>query len=96
MLVIKGLLGLCELGALLLLARLLDARALILYAWNPVIVLELWGQAHTEAIAVLGMVGCVWAVRRSVPCRLKSIKAPWSSTGSSFSRSSRIRESGAV
>lgn len=62
---IKGLLGSCELGALFLLARLLDRRKLMLYAWCPVIVLELWGQAHTEAIAVLGIAVCLWATKKS-------------------------------
>ncbi len=61
---IKGLLALCELAALLILARVLTRDKFLLYAWHPVIVLECWGQAHTETIAILGLAFCIWALRR--------------------------------
>ncbi|MFT5468946.1 MAG: alpha-1,6-mannosyltransferase [Verrucomicrobiales bacterium] len=48
-LAIRLLLGISEFAALLLLARIVQPRLLILYAWNPLVVLETWGQAHTEA-----------------------------------------------
>ena len=60
---IKGVLALFELAAFGLLARLLTLRKLLLYAWCPVVVLECWGQAHTETIAVFGIVLCLWAYR---------------------------------
>ncbi len=50
---VKVVLILFELAALLLLARMVDARALLLYAWNPLVLLEAAGQAHTEGALVL-------------------------------------------
>ena len=44
-------LGLVELGGLLLIARLVGPRSLLLYAWHPAVVTESWGQAHSEALA---------------------------------------------
>jgi alpha-1,6-mannosyltransferase len=62
--VIKGLLGLLEVGGLILLARLVSPGALALYAWHPLAIVETSGQGHTEA----GMVGLLllaaWAHRR--------------------------------
>ena len=58
---LKILFALAELGALLLLARLLNARQLILYAWNPLLLLETWGQPHSEALAILFLVVALWA-----------------------------------
>ncbi len=52
-----------EVAGLLMLARLLPARALILYAWNPLVLVEATGQAHSEALLVSLLVGCVAAYR---------------------------------
>lgn len=60
--VIKGVLVLFEIAALLLLARLVQARTLILYAWHPLVIIETAGQAHTESIMVFFMVAVVWAI----------------------------------
>jgi SAM-dependent methyltransferase len=46
-----------------LLSRITTARNLLLYAWNPLVLVEVAGQGHTEAAAVLGIVGAVWAVQ---------------------------------
>lgn len=54
--VIKTLLATCEFGALWLLSRRIAPRHLILYAWNPLVILAAAGQAHTEAAAVLFLV----------------------------------------
>jgi SAM-dependent methyltransferase len=54
--VIKTILAACEIGALWLLSRRCSPRTLILYAWNPLVILAAAGQAHTEAAAVLFLV----------------------------------------
>lgn len=61
--VMKVLVGLMELVALLLLARMVQWRGLILYAWNPVIMVETWGQGHSEGIAVGLIVLGLWALQ---------------------------------
>ncbi len=60
---IKGLLVLAELLAVFLLARMVSARLLILYALNPLVLLETAGQAHTESFLVLMLVLVVYLVR---------------------------------
>ena len=50
--VIKALFMLAEVGGLLLLARMTSARLLLLYAWHPLVLAEVAGQAHTEALLV--------------------------------------------
>ena len=50
--------------ALLLLARLVRGRALLLYAWHPLAVLEIAGQGHTEAAMLPALVlAVVWLDR---------------------------------
>lgn len=61
---IKALLIAMEVGALLLLARMVAARALVLYAWNPLVLLETAGQAHTENAMLLFLMLAVWYARR--------------------------------
>ncbi len=62
--VLKGLFGIAEFGGVLLLSRLTTARNLLLYAWNPLVLLETAGQGHTEALLVPLVVGLIWAARR--------------------------------
>ena len=62
--VIKAVFVLFELAGLFLLSRLTAARNLLLYAWNPLVLVEVAGQGHTEAAVVPFLVGAVWAVRR--------------------------------
>ena len=52
-----------EFGGVLLLARLAAARVVLLYAWNPLVLLETAGQGHTEALLVPLLFGALWAVR---------------------------------
>ncbi len=56
-----------ELAGVWAISRVVSARALVLYAWHPLAVIEVAGQGHTEA----GMVGmlllAVWAFRREKP-----------------------------
>jgi len=62
--VLKGLFAAVEFGGVVLLSRLASARNLLLYAWNPLVLIETAGQGHTEALLVPLIVGAVWAVRR--------------------------------
>jgi SAM-dependent methyltransferase len=61
---IKGAFAAVEVGGLVLLSRLTSARGLLLYAWNPLVVVETAGQGHTEAAAVALVIAAVWAVRQ--------------------------------
>lgn len=58
--VIKAVFLLLEMGGVLLLARMVEARNLLLYAWNPLVILEVAGQGHTEAAVILFLVLTVW------------------------------------
>ncbi len=60
---LKGLFTAAEFGGVLLLSRLATPRNLLLYAWNPLVLLETAGQGHTEALLLPFVVGAVWAVR---------------------------------
>lgn len=62
--VIKGIFLALEGAGLGLLATLTTARNVLLYAWNPLVLVEVAGQAHTEAALIPFLVGAVWAVRR--------------------------------
>ncbi len=56
-----------EFGGVWALSRMVSARALLLYAWHPLVVIEVAGQAHTEAGMVGGLLLAVWAWRRRRP-----------------------------
>lgn len=62
--VIKALFVLAELGGLFLLARMTSPRGLLLYAWNPLVLVETAGQAHTEAVLVPFLILAVYLARR--------------------------------
>lgn len=53
-----------ELLAIVLLARLVSSKALMLYTWHPLAVIEIAGQAHTEALAVCLLIVAVRAARQ--------------------------------
>ncbi|MXW65093.1 MAG: DUF2029 domain-containing protein [Bacteroidetes bacterium SB0668_bin_1] len=61
--VIKGLLALFEFGAVLVLSRMLRPRQLLLYAWNPAVVLAGAGQGHGEAAMVLFLALMLFALK---------------------------------
>lgn len=63
--VLKVLFAAAEFGGVLLLSRLISARNLLLYAWNPLVLIETAGQGHTEALMMPFLVGLIWAVRRN-------------------------------
>lgn len=61
--VIKGVFAAAEFGGLFFLSRLTKARNLLLYAWNPLVLIETAGQGHTEALLMLFLLAALWAVR---------------------------------
>lgn len=61
--VIKGVFVLAEVAGLFLLTQLTTSRNLMLYAWNPLVLLETAGQGHTEALLMPFLFGAVWAVQ---------------------------------
>ena len=63
---IKLALAAAEIGGLLLLARMVSPRSLVLYAWHPLAVIESAGQAHGEALLVGLLLACVWLARASL------------------------------
>ncbi|NND72683.1 MAG: methyltransferase domain-containing protein [Rhodothermales bacterium] len=54
---------LLEVIAVLLLSKIVSANNLLLYAWNPVVLIETAGQMHTESVLVLLLVASIWAMR---------------------------------
>lgn len=56
--------ALCEIGALFLLAKLVSPRALIFYAWNPLVLLETWGQTHTESAMLVCLVAMLVFIQK--------------------------------
>ncbi len=65
--VIKGLFVLLELVGVWLLGRLVEARGVLLYAWHPLVLVEVAGQAHTEAAMVGLLLAALWFVARHRP-----------------------------
>lgn len=65
--VIKAGLVAIELGGVVALTRMAGPQAALLYAWNPLVVIETAGQAHTEAAMVGFLFITVWAVRTDRP-----------------------------
>src|SRR5262249_49077608 len=69
MLALKVALGIGELTALAALLGLLRAREvpegrLVVYAWNPLLLVEVWGTAHLDALVLPAVVGATWACVR--------------------------------
>ena len=60
---IKGAFLLLEGVGVWMLAQMTTARNVLLYAWNPLVLVEVAGQAHTEAAMIPFLIGAVWAVR---------------------------------
>ena len=61
---IKLIFVLAELLAIFLLARIVSSGFVLLYAWNPVVLLETAGQAHTESAALLALILVLFLARR--------------------------------
>ena len=61
---IKLIFVLAELLAIFLLARIVSSGFVLLYAWNPIVLLETAGQAHTESAALLALILVLFLARR--------------------------------
>ena len=61
---IKLILVLAEILAIFLLARIVSSGFVLLYAWNPVVLLETAGQAHTESAALLALILVLFLAKR--------------------------------
>lgn len=62
--VIKAIFAMLEMAAVLILSRMVRPGVLILYAWNPLVLISGAGQAHGEAALVLCLVLTMYAARR--------------------------------
>ena len=65
--VIKGVFLLLEVAGIFILARMVPSRSLLLYAWQPLVLLEVAGQGHTEAAMVFFLIATVWGVQEQRP-----------------------------
>lgn len=59
-LVIKGFIFLCEIGTIFILKNLASPKKTLLYALNPLIIIELCGNAHFEAAMIFFFVACLY------------------------------------
>lgn len=66
---LKLLFGLIEFAGILAVARFLKPRDLMLYAWNPVVVLAILGQGHTETAMIGFLLLTIAAVHAAQPGR---------------------------
>ena len=76
----KVLFTLFDLGTAFLLFRLLKRRdvpteALIVYLWSPLVVVEVAGSAHVDAMAIFWMVGAMLWVEMDKPIRASAALA---------------------
>lgn len=53
-----------EMAGVWALGQMLSAQATALYAWNPLVLIEVAGQAHTEAVMVGLLLLALWAVQQ--------------------------------
>jgi len=56
-----------EFFGVLLLSRMVQPKALLLYAWNPLVLVEVAGQPHNEALLVTWLIGTIWALQNDRP-----------------------------
>jgi SAM-dependent methyltransferase len=62
---IKALFAGVEMAGVVALARMVSARAAMLYAWHPLVLVEAAGQGHTDAALAGALVAACWALRRN-------------------------------
>ena len=65
--VLKLLLVLAEVAGMLALSRVLTPSRLALYAWQPLAVMEIAGQGHSEGLLVGAIGVAIWAAHRARP-----------------------------
>jgi len=63
--VIKVIFVLAELLAVFMLARIVSTGFVLFYAWNPVILIETAGQAHTESAVLLALVLVIYCTKKN-------------------------------
>lgn len=69
-LAMKAALGLAELAGLAAVYGLLRASGrpasqLVIYAWNPLVLFEVWGMGHLEGLVLPAVAGAAWAALRA-------------------------------
>ena len=62
---VKGIFILTELLAIFVLAKIVSSGFVLLYAWNPVVILETAGQAHTESAVLLALALVIYFAGRN-------------------------------
>ena len=62
---IKGIFVLAELLAILVLSRIVSSGFVLFYAWNPVVIMETAGQAHTESALLLALSLVIYSARKN-------------------------------
>lgn len=62
---IKVIFVLAELIAIFVLARIVSSGFVLFYAWNPVIIIETAGQAHTESAVLLALVLVIYFAQKN-------------------------------
>ena len=62
--VIKGIFALAELAGLWMMLRIFRPRNVLLYAWNPMVLVAVAAQPHGEALVVALLIGVLWTVHR--------------------------------
>lgn len=66
-LLIKVIVTAGEIGGLFLLSTLVEPRKLVLYAWNPLVIVEVAGQGHGEGLVAALLIATIWTVKRQKP-----------------------------
>ena len=63
--VVKAIFILAELMAIFILSRIVSSGFVLFYAWNPIVILETAGQAHTESAVLLALVLVLYLAQKN-------------------------------
>lgn len=82
LMVMRLIIFICEVGSLLLIVKILKgyklpSRKVMIYAWNPLVIIELTGNLHFEAIMILFVLLAIYGLQRSQ----WKFSAAWLATG---------------
>lgn len=62
----KGLLLLADIGSIFFLKRIFpDGKQVYWYAWNPLILYEVFGNGHPEGLLLFALIGCIYYIRQN-------------------------------